>query len=90
MIKATRIVYNAKSGKKGPITEEEPTIRFAFASVVTIKPIKRGEAFSYDNIWVKRPGTGEILAVDFEKILGKRAKLDIDDDSQLKWEMINE
>lgn len=90
LIKASRIVYEAKRGIKGPLTEEEPTIKFAFASVVTIKPVKEGEVFSYDNIWVKRPGTGEILAVDFEKVLGKRAKFDIANDSQLKWGMIND
>lgn len=90
LIKASRIVYDAKSGNKGPVAEEEPTIKFAFASVVTIKPVKKDEVFSFDNIWVKRPGTGEILAIDFEKILGKKAKYDISNDSQLKWEMIYE
>ncbi len=90
LIKASRIVYSAKSGDKGPVKEEEPTIRFAFASVVTIRPVKKDELFAYDNIWVKRPGTGEILAVDFEKVLGKKAKCDIENDTQLKWEMIND
>jgi sialic acid synthase SpsE len=90
LIKAARIVYLARGGNKGPVAEEEPTIKFAFASVVTIKEIKTGEVFSCDNIWVKRPGTGEILAIDFEKILGRKAKYDIEDDTQLKWGMINE
>jgi len=90
LIRASRIVYMAKSGEKGPVKEEEATIKFAFASVVTIRPVMKDELFSYDNIWVKRPGTGEILAVDFEKILGKKAKCDIENDTQLRWEMIND
>jgi sialic acid synthase SpsE len=88
LIKASKIVFHARGGEKGPVAEEEPTIRFAFASVVTIKPVKRGDIFSHDNIWVKRPGTGEILAADFDDILGKKAITDIPDDTQLKWDMI--
>lgn len=90
LIKASRIIYSAKSGDKGPVKEEEPTIRFAFASVVTIRPVKKDELFSYENTWVKRPGTGDILAVDFEKVLGKKARFDIENDTQLKWDMIND
>ena len=48
-------------------------MKFAFASVVSIKDIKKGEKFSLKNLWVKRPGTGFYLAKDFKKILGKKA-----------------
>lgn len=56
--------------------------------MVTIKRIKAGEFFTKENIWVKRPGTGEILAQEYEKIIGRIASQDIDDDTQLSWEMI--
>ena len=62
-----------RGGTKGALPEEQVTIDFAFATVVTIAPVKKGEAFTKENIWVKRPGTGEILAKDFKKILGKKA-----------------
>jgi N-acetylneuraminate synthase len=35
------------------------------------------------NLWVKRPGTGEILAERFESILGKKATRDIAADTHL-------
>jgi N-acetylneuraminate synthase len=57
---------------------------FAFASVVTIDEIKEGEKFSEENIWVKRPGTGDFLAIDYDNILGKTAKLNIPKGCQLK------
>ena len=66
--------------------EEQVTIDFAYASVVSIKDIKKGEMFTKDNLWVKRPGTGEILADEYESILGKEAKNDIPNDSLLKRE----
>jgi sialic acid synthase SpsE len=34
---------------------------------------------------VKRPGTGEIKAVHYYKLLGKTAGTDIPKDKQLKW-----
>ena len=75
-------------GKKAPIQEEQVTIDFAYATVVTIADIKAGDVFTTDNVWVKRPGTGQILAKDFEHILGKTAKVDISSDTHLTWDMI--
>ncbi len=85
---AAKDIYQMLGGKKEATLEEKVTIDFAFATVVTIKPIKAGEKFSRDNIWVKRPGTGEILAEKYEELIGKRSKVDIDVDTHLKWEMI--
>jgi N-acetylneuraminate synthase len=39
-----------------------------------------------ENIWVKRPGTGKILAEHFESLLGKKATRDIANDEQLEFE----
>ena len=64
------------------------TIDFAYATVVTIADVKQGEQFTTDNLWVKRPGTGTILAKDFESILGKIEKVDIPSDTHLTWDMI--
>ena len=88
LIAAARDIPLMIGGKKEAAKEEQVTIDFAFATVVTIKPIKAGEVFTADNLWVKRPGTGEILAEKFEDILGKKAKIDIDNDTQLTWDMI--
>ncbi len=74
-----------RGGKKEAALEEKVTIDFAFATVCSIKEIKKGEVFSKDNIWVKRPGTGEILADKYENIIGKKAAADIKVDRQLKW-----
>jgi sialic acid synthase SpsE len=72
-------------GRKEAIPEEQVTIDFAFATVVSIKPIKKGDPFTKENIWVKRPSTGEILADDFKSLLSKKASSDIDQGIHLKW-----
>ena len=77
-----------RGGSKGAVSEEKVTIDFAYASVVTIAPIKAGEPFSAENLWVKRPGTGEFLAEDYQVLLGKTATCDIETDVHLKKEFV--
>lgn len=88
LILGSAAVYKSIGGDKKILKEEKPTIDFAYACVVATDNIKKGEKFTRDNIWVKRPGTGEIKAVHFNKILWKTAKNDIQKDAQLKWKHI--
>lgn len=88
LIEGSKLMWLMRGGKKEPAKEEQVTIDFAFATVVTIQPIQKGEVFSKENLWVKRPGTGSILADDYNAILGKKATKDIDTDTHLNWEDI--
>ena len=88
LIKGSKIIKLERGGEKGPVEEEQSTIDFAYASVVTIKEIKNGEFFSKDNLWVKRPGKGPLYAEDYENIIGKQACADIKNDQHLKPEEI--
>jgi N-acetylneuraminate synthase len=85
LIKGSRAIHQAMGGNKNILADEQPTINFAYACVVSIKDIAAGEIFGKDNIWVKRPGTGEIKAVDYEILFGRVATRDIPKDSQIKW-----
>lgn len=84
MIVGSAAIHAALGGKKTILSEEQPTIDFAYASVVTIQPIKKGEVFTRENLWVKRPGTGEILAVEYESLLGRTVAQNLAKDVQLK------
>lgn len=90
LIEGAEYLFLERGGKKEAVEEEKPTIDFAFASVVTIEDIKKGEELTMKNIWVKRPGTGEIKAEDFSRLLGKKVTTDLSKDIQLKWENINQ
>jgi N-acetylneuraminate synthase len=76
-------ISKMRGGRKEPAEEEQVTMDFAFATVVTISNIKKGEMFTKENIWVKRPGTGEVKASSYNDILGKIAKRDIEIDKHL-------
>lgn len=83
MVKGSRAIHAARGGKKTILEEEKPVIDFAYASVVTISSVKKGDVFSEKNVWVKRPGTGSIHAEHFTKVLGKKALRDLPEHAQL-------
>lgn len=89
LIHGSKIIFDQRGGVKGPVPEEQVTIDFAFSTVVSIRSIKKGEKFTEDNIWVKRPGTGSIKAEDFEKVLGRLALNDIPVDTHINWDDVD-
>lgn len=89
LVVGSRAIHSALGGSKQILAEEQPTIDFAYASVVTTAIIEQGELFTSENLWVKRPGTGEILAVSYPKILGRRAARRIEAHTQVAWSDIS-
>ena len=89
LIEGSKAIKQALDGKKNILDGEQPTIKFAYSSVVTTKDIKKNEIFTEKNIWVKRPGTGEIPALKYDKILKKRAKKNIPKNKQLSYSDIS-
>lgn len=85
LIVGSEAIHKSLNGSKEVLEEEQPTIDFAYACVVSIRKIKKGELITEDNIWVKRPGTGEIKAVEYKNMLGARAKNDIENNAQLRY-----
>lgn len=85
LVVSSQEIWSMRGGTKAPATEEQVTIDFAFATVCTIKDIKKGEIFTEENIWVKRPGTGDILAEHYNDVLGKTASVTIEKDKQVAW-----
>ena len=84
LIQSSARLHTELGGTKGPAKEEQVTMDFAFATVVTIVPIKAGEMFSDKNLWVKRPGTGSIPAERYEALLGRKALRDLPADVHLE------
>ena len=83
LIDASAKLHSELGGTKGPAKEEQVTMDFAFATVVTIAAISAGEPLTKQNLWVKRPGTGSIAAEHYESLLGRRAARDLPADVHL-------
>jgi N-acetylneuraminate synthase len=88
LVSGSKAIWLARGGSKDILAEERPVIDFAYATVCSIAPINAGDTFTKDNVWVKRPGTGKILANRLEDVLGKKAVRTLPADVQLKPEDI--
>lgn len=88
LIKGCNAIHEAKGGKKNILEEEMRTAEFAYSCVVTTKKIKKGDKFTSKNIWVKRPGTGQIKAKYYFELLNKKSIAGIPKNTQLRWDMI--
>jgi sialic acid synthase SpsE len=85
LLEGSRAIHAARGGTKEILPEEQPTIDFAYSCVVTTAPISAGETFDGSNTWVKRPGTGEILAEHYDVVIGRAAARDLPADVQVGW-----
>lgn len=85
LVEGTQAVGLALGGHKTILPEEQPTIDFAYACVVSTCDIQAGEVLTAKNVWVKRPGTGEIKAADYERVLGRKANGNLARNTQIKW-----
>lgn len=56
-------------------------------SIVALGEIKKGTKISKENLTFKRPGTG-ISPSEIENVIGKKAKIDIQDDTILSYTML--
>lgn len=89
LIDGSKIIALQRGGSKGPAEEEQVTIDFAFATIVATQKIVKGETFTKENLWVKRPGKGGILAEHYNEVIGTTATNDIEVDEQVQWEDIS-
>lgn len=85
LIKGTEILFLERGGNKSFLKEEQVTRNFAFASVVLKNDLKKNELLCEKNIWVMRPGNGEIPASKYKSLIGKKANKDLFKGNQLKF-----
>ena len=76
MVKAIRNIEKALgNGIKKPSKSEQPNMVVARKSIVAVKPIKKGEHLSEENLAVKRPGDG-INPMRWDEVIGTTAQRD--------------
>lgn len=86
MIEGANAIYKSLGGKKEALKEEQVTMDFAFATVVAIQNIPKGQALTKENIWVKRPGVGDFKAESYEDLIGKKVSKDIASGAHIMFE----
>ena len=72
---------------KGPVEAESQAYKFARRSIVSKSAIPRGTSITREMLTFKRPGTG-IYPKHVHMVVGRKAKVDIPEDTVLEWGMI--
>lgn len=74
--------------EKKPLESEEISRNNARRSLVSTKPIEKGEIINENHLTWKRPAKG-ISPKDINQLVGKRSLIDIKDDTILQWNMFD-
>ena len=85
LVQRSREIRTALNNDKRRTAPEEAVYRFARASVVADRDLPAGHVISAEDIWVRRPGSGEIPAREFDRVVGRKLKLATRRNTQLKW-----
>lgn len=72
---------------EGPAPEELEMHRLARRSVIAARPIAKGAAIQRADLTVKRPGFG-VAPKHLDALVGRTAKVDIDFDDIITWDMV--
>ncbi len=84
LIKASKIIFQSRGSQKKAISTEKSTIKFAFASVVSMRTIEKGERLNKNNICLKRPGNGDFNVNNLTSLYGKVVRKKILKNFQIK------
>ena len=88
LIDRSKEIWIAANNPKQRTVPEEGVYRFARGSVVADADLSAGQVIRDCDIWARRPGSGEIPAYDFDKVVGKRLTRAVTRNTQLKWEYL--
>ena len=75
------------SYEKNILESEQISNKNARRSIVLKKSLSKGDIINENDIMTKRPGTG-VEAINWDKIIGKKAARDLEEDHILEWKDI--
>lgn len=85
LVDRSKEIWIAANNPKERTAPEEDVYRFARGSVVADKDLPEGHILAEEDIWARRPGSGEIPAYEFDQVVGKRLTRAVTRNTQLKW-----
>lgn len=89
MVEAVRATEKALGAVHFGVSPHEESSRAFRRSVFVVADVKRGEAFTAENIRSIRPGQG-LHTRHLKDMIGKRATRDIEHGTPLSWDMVEE
>lgn len=85
LIDRSREIHTALRNPKRRSEPEHDVYLFARGSLVADRDLKKGQVIAEQDIWARRPGTGEIPAYHFDAAIGRTLTRDLKFNEQLRW-----
>ena len=85
LIDRSEEIHIALNNKKKRSKEEEAVYKFARSSIVADRELQAGTVLTEEDIWARRPGSGEIAGYEFDKLIGRVISRPLQKNEQLKW-----
>lgn len=85
LISRSKEIHTSARNPKQRSEREEDVYRFARGSIVADKQLSVGTVIKKQDIWARRPGSGEIAAFEFDQVVGRKLTRDVCRNEQLKW-----
>lgn len=85
LVDRSKEIHTALMNPKHRTALEEPVYRFARSSIVADRNLPSGHVIKEQDIWARRPGTGEIAGYEFDAVIGRTLTRAVKRNVQLKW-----
>lgn len=85
IVDRSREIHIALRNPKVRTPPEDDVYRFARGSIVAERDLPAGHVIAGNDIWARRPGTGEISVQHFDRLIGSRTRNALKRNQQLKW-----
>ncbi|WP_287914664.1 N-acetylneuraminate synthase family protein [Comamonas sp.] len=85
IIERSKEIHTALRNPKKRTAPEEGVYRFARSSIVADRDLPVGHVIDEQDIWARRPGSGEISVENFYDLIGSRTKMPLARNQQIKW-----
>lgn len=85
LVDGVRKVEASLGDEKSVHMREQQIRTWAFRSLVTTKPLRKGQILTQDHVWSKRPGTG-IPSWKMDEVVGRRVARDIAKNVLISWD----
>lgn len=86
LIDRSREIHTALRNPKVRTAPEEDVYRFARGSVVADRDLAANHVITEQDIWARRPGSGDISVQHFDRLIGARTRRALRRNEQLRWD----
>lgn len=88
LVDRSKEIAIARQNPKKRTNSEEAVYAFARSSIVADRNLKAGQVINENDIWARRPGSGEIAGYEFDDLIGKKLVKDVAKNQQMSWDDI--